>query len=271
MRRIKASISGPTACSSAQSAASDDSAYTANQIASAYSMPAVYAQGRLGAGITVAVFELEPFSPSDIQSYQSCYGTHVAVSVTSVDGGPGTGAGTGESALDIEQVIGLAPDSSVHVYQGPSFMNATDAEALDVYRRIADDDSAAVVSTSWGVCEPGLEPGFAGMESAVFEQMAAQGQSVFAASGDDGSEDCFAASNNEDTNLQVDDPGSQPDVTSAGGTSLSSLGPPPTETVWNDCVGQPESVRRQRSEPIGAGGGGSRLTGRCPPGRPGRG
>ena len=174
-------------------------------------MPAVYTQGRLGAGISVAVFELEPFAASDVRPTRSCYGTHASVSVTSVDGGPGTGPGTGESALDIEQVIGLAPGLSVHVYQGPYFMSATEGDALDVYRRIADDDSSPVVSTSWGECEAGLEPEFAKSESYVFEQMAAQGQSLFAASGDDGSEDCFVAGDDED--ITVDDPGSQPYVT----------------------------------------------------------
>ncbi len=253
---IRGAISGPTACSAASVAASSSGAYTANQIASAYSMPAVYAEARLGAGIKVAIFELEPFAPSDIQSYQSCYGTHAAVSVTSVDGGPGTGAGTGESALDVEQVIGLAPDASVHVYQGPSFLNATAAEALDVYRRIADDDTAAVVSTSWGLCEANIDSGFANAESTVFQQMAAQGQSVFAASGDAGSEDCFVAPNNLDTSLRVDDPGSQPYVTSAGGTTLASLGPPPSETVWNSCQGASGQGCADQGSPFGAGGGG---------------
>ncbi len=253
---VKPSISGPAACSAASTAAADQNAWTANQIASAYSMPAVYSQGRLGAGISVAVYELEPFAPSDIQAYQSCYRTHAAVSVTSVDGGPGTGAGTGESALDIEQVIGLAPDSTVHVYQGPDFESATDAEVLDVYERIADDDSAPVVSTSWGICEAGLEPGFASTESGVFQQMAAQGQSIFAASGDSGSEDCFEASEDEDTSLQVDDPGSQPWVTSAGGTSLTVLGPSPAESVWNDCVGDIGDGCAESGSPNGAGGGG---------------
>ena len=32
----------------------------------------------------------------------------------------------------------------------------------------------------------------------------------------------------------MDDPGSQPFVTGVGGTTLSSLGPPPSEAVWNN-------------------------------------
>ena len=38
----------------------------------------------------------------------------------------------------------------------------------------------------------------------------------------------------QDLNLGVSDPASQPEVTGVGGTTLSVLGPPPTESVWND-------------------------------------
>jgi DNA-binding beta-propeller fold protein YncE len=38
----------------------------------------------------------------------------------------------------------------------------------------------------------------------------------------------------EDLNLAVNDPASQPDVTGVGGTTLTALGPVPTESAWND-------------------------------------
>jgi hypothetical protein len=248
--------SGPEACSAASRQASLDDSYTASELASAYSMSGAYTEDRLGAGISVALFELEPFSASDISAYQSCFATHAAVSVTDVDGGSGSGSGTGEAALDIEQLIGLAPDVSVHVYEGPPFSSATDADVLDVYKQIADDDTAEVVSTSWGACEAELSPGFAAAEGNIFEQMAAQGESMFAASGDSGSEDCFVAGALEDSDLQVDDPGSQPDVTSVGGTSLTALGPPPSETAWNGCEGKTAEQCADLGAPFGAGGGG---------------
>ncbi|MFZ0664924.1 MAG: IPT/TIG domain-containing protein, partial [Acidimicrobiales bacterium] len=252
---VQPQISGPQPCAAASAEASSSGAYTSNQLAQAYSMPAVYAQGRIGAGVSVALYELEPFSSSDIAGFQSCYGTDATVGVTNVDGGPGTGAGTGESALDIEQVIGIAPGASIDVYEGPSYANATDAEALAVYQAIADNDTSQVVSSSWGVCEPLAGTGFAQAEEPVFEQMAAQGQSMFAASGDSGSEDCFGP-DYPSTALQVDDPGSQPYVTSVGGTSMTSVGPAPTEAVWNSCQGQAESHCAALGDPRGASGGG---------------
>lgn len=231
----------PAACSAVTGVTTPNGPYSMTQVADAYSMNTAYSQDRFGAGISVALFELEAFSASDIAAFQSCYGTHASVSTINVDGGPGTADPSPESALDIEQIIGLAPDASVDVYQGPSNETATLGNVLDVYQAIADKDTAAVVSSSWGTCDLVIkqeDPSFATAEEYVFEQMATQGQSIYAAAGDDGSEDCF--DNGSDQNyysLSVDDPGSDPYVTSVGGTSMSSIGPAPQETVWNDQHG----------------------------------
>jgi hypothetical protein len=66
--------------------------------------------------------------------------------------------------------------------------------------------------------------------------MAMQGQTMIAAAGDSGSEDCFnPPAGNSSTALAVDDPGSQPDVISAGGTNLPNSGVVANQTVWNNC------------------------------------
>ena len=75
------------------------------------------------------------------------------------------------------------------------------------------------------------------VESTLFAEAAAQGQTVVAASGDSGSTDCYPTSPADTTAVTVDDPADQPDVTGVGGTSLLSAGSPPTETVWNDYYG----------------------------------
>jgi kumamolisin len=226
---------GPQPCSAAKSAGTNNDSYTADQISSAYSFSSLYGAGDLGAGQTVALYELEPDLTSDISAYQSCYGTSASVTYTKVDGGSGSGAGQGEAALDIEDVIGLAPKVSVLVYQGPN----SNSGAYDTYNSIISADTAKVVSTSWGECESQEGSSAASAENTLFEEAATQGQTIAAAAGDDGSEDCGTNA------LAVDDPASQPYVTGVGGTTLSSLGPPPTEKVWNDA-----------SEGTGAGGGG---------------
>jgi hypothetical protein len=215
---------GPQPCSAAVSDGDTYAAHTADELASAYRFSNLYGAGDMGGGQTVALFELEPYSTSDISTYQSCYGTSTSVSNVAVDGGAGSGAGSGEAALDIEDLIGLAPQVSVRVYEGPN----SNTGLYDTYNQIVSDDVAKVISTSWGECESAEVATNAQSENTLFEEAATQGQSVLAAAGDSGSTDCGGST------LAVDDPASQPYVTGVGGTTLSAVGPPPTESVWND-------------------------------------
>ena len=218
-----ADTAGPQPCTAALAAAGSTAAHTADQVASAYGLSGYYAAGDEGRGVTIALFELEPFSASDIATYQACYRTDAAVTTVAVDGGAGSGPGDGEAAMDVEDLIGLAPAASIKVYEGP----ATGSGAYDIYNRIVSDDAAQVVSTSWGMCEAleGSVP--ASVENIVFEEAAVQGQSFVAATGDSGSDDCG------DGQPSVDDPASQPWVTAVGGTSLQAT----ANVVWNDSMG----------------------------------
>jgi subtilase family serine protease len=230
---------GPQPCAAARAAAPGQSAYTADQIASAYGFSGLYGAGDQGKGQTVALYELEPYSPSDIAAYQACYGTHASVSNVSVDGGAGSGPGQGEAALDIEQVIGLAPQATILVYEGPnSNSSAPGSGYYDTWSTLIGQDRARVVSASWGQCEPLETAGDAAAESTLFQEAAAQGQTIFSASGDEGSEDCNGQLGLlPDGQLAVDDPSSQPFVTAVGGTSFLSLGPRPSEQTWNNGGG----------------------------------
>jgi subtilase family serine protease len=229
----------PSACSAAS--ALHPVGFTADQVANTYGFSTLYSQGRTGSGVKVGIYELEPYTPSDIATYQSCFGTNVSVQNVKVDGGA-SGSQGGEAALDIEDVASMAPGASIMVYSGPQGGNGP----IDIYARMVGDDATQVITTSWGICEPQMDPGQQATESSLFAQASAQGQTVVAASGDAGSSDCYnpATLLGGDTSLQVDDPADQPYVTGAGGTSIQSAGSPPSETVWNSGPG------------TGAGGGG---------------
>ena len=248
LARSRVVTGGPQPCVAARSAAPSQSAYTTDQIASAYGFSGLYGAGDLAAGVTVAVYELEPDAPTDIAAYQACYGTHASISYVKVDGGAGTGAGSSEAALDIENLVGLAPDANVLVYQGPnSNSGAPGAGPFDTFNAIINQDRAQVIAVSWGECEWAQGAASAGAENTLFEQAAVQGQSIVAASGDSGSEDCNTIDGVAGPQPAVDDPASQPYVTGVGGTSLTAIGPRPTESVWNLADGP---------FPPGAGGGG---------------
>ena len=232
--RSHVATGGPQPCSAATSAAPGQDAFTADQIASAYGFSGLYGAGDDGRGVTVAVYELEPDDPADIAAYQSCYGTHASITNVAVDQGAGTGPGSGEAALDIENLIGLAPDVNVLVYQGPnSNSGAPGSGPYDTFSAIVNQDRARVVTVSWGQCESGLGQSDASAENTLFEQATVEGQSIVAASGDSGAEDCDTGGAVPQVQAAVDDPSSQPFVTGVGGTTIKTLGPRPTESVWN--------------------------------------
>ena len=187
-----------------------------------------------GSGQTLGLLELDGYAPNDVRAYENQFGLPLmALENVSVDGATGQpGSGADEVTLDIELITALAPRAKeVLVYEGPN----SDASILDIYSKIANDDRTNEVSTSWGLNQAQFEiddPGFLNAENRIFQQMAMQGQAVFAAAGDNGAYDDLDSSH-----LSVDDPGSQPFVTGVGGTTLATHGPGGTrqgETTWND-------------------------------------
>ena len=231
-----------TPCSDASSIAEAFGGLTDDQIAHAYGADPLYSAGDTGAGQHVAIFELEPFLTSDVQTFDTCYfGASAAgqmlsrLHVRNVDGGQTAGSGEGEAILDIQDVSAFAPGASIDVYEAPN----TTFGSLDEYAQIVNDDQDQVVTSSWGLCEQAVqqgEPGVQQAENLIFEQAAAQGQTVFSAAGDEGSNDCnaFETTSPVDPVLSVDDPSSQPYVVAAGGTTMDDATQPASEHVWND-------------------------------------
>jgi hypothetical protein len=229
---------GPVACSAA-AAEEATGALTDQQVAASYGLDNLYNAGDTAAGQTVDIYELEPFLQSDVTSFDTCYfgASHTPKdSVVTVDGGPGTGPGSGEAALDVDDVSAFAPEATIKVYSGPNMDNPFGP--LDTWNAIAIADDAGQISSSWGVCETELQvgaPGVQQVENEIFQQTAAQGQTIFASAGDDGSDDCAShATVPIATDLSLDDPASQPYVTSVGGTTITDATNPPKETVWNN-------------------------------------
>jgi hypothetical protein len=124
-----------------------------------------------------------------------------------------------EETLDLVQAVSMAPGlSQVRVYIGN-----LDA---DILNQVASDNAAKQVSISWA-----WSPDDPDADDVFFEEMAAQGQSVFAASGDYGA-------------YQIDQPYFFPAedafVTAVGGTSLITSGPGGawlSETAWSQSGG----------------------------------
>ncbi|MGH3405931.1 MAG: S53 family peptidase, partial [Streptosporangiaceae bacterium] len=232
------------------------SGMTPAQDNSIYDAPHVGPRGR-GAGVTAAVFELSAYLPSDIDTWaRTLYGSGYTPPLADdiVDGGPLSPqcpagdtcppdingyASDFEVNGDIELELSIAPDlRHLIVYNAPN--DFTGQTELDEYTAMASDDTAATISSSYSACENDVTAAYVRSENVVFEQMALQGQSVFNDNQDDGAFGCIRSDGTDIVDVQ--DPSSQPWVTSVGGTSLESdnpgTSPHPayphgTETAWN--------------------------------------
>jgi subtilase family serine protease len=190
-----------------------------------YGLTGAWANGDTGVGQTIAVYELGVVDTADTNVFFSCYHLTPSLTTVSVDGGA-TGAFNDEATMDVEEAAALAPGAALQVYSGPN----TSSGPVDIYSRIANDNTATIVTTSWGDCE--IDPaGATTAENQIFQQMAAQGQTVIAAAGDAGSSDCVGITSKSPV-PSVDDPASQPLVTGVGALTVNSISPL-QESVWN--------------------------------------
>ena len=204
--------------------------FFAADLRSLYSIPAAPA---LPANETVALFEQGGFDPNDVKTYLTANNLpKVPVRPRSVDG---YGAGIDnqgvelEAVLDIDMVIGIHPTvSKVLVYEDGS--DSFDVATVDAFAAMASDDTAQTISVSYGADEAVQAPAAMQAENTVLTQLVAQGQSVFVSAGDGG------AYGSEGNGLHVEDPGSQPQVVSVGGTTVFTFGQQIYygEEAWND-------------------------------------
>ena len=181
-----------------------------------------------GAGQSVGLLEFSSYYQVDITNYENIIGlthyvplTNVVILISRYDHGPST-ANNDEVALDIEQAIAMAPGlSSVIVYE-------TRSSASSILSRMADDDLAMQMSSSWT-----WSGGPSTTIDGIFQQMASQGQSFFQASGDN---DAYTSSQTLDNSSQTTAPVDSTNLTCVGGTTLTMNGSGASgssETVWN--------------------------------------
>jgi hypothetical protein len=229
-----AASAAPTACAAAKSAWPLTFSGT---FAPFYGLTSLYGLGDYGAGAKVAIMELEPNSHADVSSFQSCYGSTATVNYVAVDGGAGSGAGSGEAALDIEVVAALAPHATIDVYQAPNADPNHPNSFFDAFNKFATANTEKTMSVSWGGCEANIPAATMMSFETVFKKSAAQGQTIVASSGDSGSTGCFIDGGGSDRRLSANFPASSPYVTAVGGTEMATFTDGTKgEVVWNESA-----------------------------------
>jgi subtilase family serine protease len=195
-----------------------------------YHLTTVLNAGSQGQGQTMGIVTLASVNPK-VPAYFWKNVAHIAVlpnrlTLVNVDGGAGAVSlnnGSDETTIDVEQSGSIAPQAKIVVYQAPN----TDYGFVDAFYQAASQNVAGSLSASWGESETAIQytvaagqesPGYAAAFNQAYLESAAQGQSVFVSSGDQGA---YSPTGDIGTyNLGVDSPEDSPYVTSVGGTTL---------------------------------------------------
>jgi subtilase family serine protease len=252
---------------------------TPGDLATIYDITPAYYSGYNGSNQSIAVVGQSEVNMTDITNFQTAVGIAGKTPIVVLVPGSGTAeiyadGDEAESDLDLEYSSTIAKGAQVYfVYTG----NGNEG-AFNALEYAVDQRTAPIISSSYGECEPDLgQPAYTSY-NAVLEQAAAQGQTVVAAAGDDGSTDCYGEkglTTAEQEALAVDFPGSSQYVTSMGGTEfpaadvasgnntyfeaqsstdiISSAMSYIPEMVWNDDT---SAGSNDPKDPLSAGGGG---------------
>ena len=243
-----------------------------------YDLNSLYSSSVTGTGVTIGIIDESNIDLSLTNDYRSVFGMNAHAVQVVLDGGdPGANSSDVESYLDVEMAGAVAPAATVNLYlsAGSPYQDPLALAAL----RAIEDNQADVLSISWGAGEQELGTSGNQLWNALWEQAAAQGQTVLVAAGDYGQ--------TPDTNYlnqaslagpAVNGLASTPWNIAVGGTDFyysdfatgapsastfwnaandpvtkGSLKTPITEQVWNDAYG----LDPFRSGTYAAGGGAS--------------
>ena len=197
-----------------------------------YDINPLAGSGYTGVGQSIAVMGQSAIQVSDIEAFQSAAG--LATKDPQIVLVPGTGSSTinpggdngdeGESDLDLEWSGATAPGADiVFVYTGSS----STAGVFDSVAYAIDEDIAPIISVSYGSCEPANSASDIASLESILAQSATQGQTILAASGDQGSTACLGDTTDFPNNLAgqqqlaVNYPASSAYVTAVGGTEIT--------------------------------------------------
>jgi len=194
--------------------------------ATIYDLQSLYNAGLDGSGVTIAVVGQTAITPADIASFRSAAGLPASTPTLTLVTNSGTSTHVTddevEADLDVEWSGGVAPGANVNfVYTG----NNSSFNVWDALQFSIDNNLAPVISTSYGFCESGLGSANVQVIQGWAQQANSQGQTISAASGDDGAADCDTGASGTQ-GMAVDVPASIPEVTGVGGTEFTG-----------DCVG----------------------------------
>lgn len=206
--------------------------------ATQYDLAPLYATGINGSGKTIGIINDSNIDVSLDNAYRTLFGLSGSSPQIVVDGGdPGVNADETEAYLDVELAGAVAPGATIDLYIA-SFDTLDDPLILAAQRAV-EDNQGDVLSISFGNCEANLGTGDNQILSSLWQQAAAQGQTVLVSAGDNGSDGCDNPSGRAESisGFGVNGFASTEWDVAVGGTDFYysdyASGAPSAATLWN--------------------------------------
>jgi subtilase family serine protease len=244
-------------------------------LATQYDITPLYQAGTNGSGTTIGIIDESNIDLSLVSDYQQLFGISGTTPQVIIDGDdPGDVPEADlEAYLDVELSGAIAPKSAINLYISDGGSVADPLVFASI--RAVEDNAASVLSASFGECEELLGESGNQFWADLWEQAAAQGQTVMVATGDSG------AVCNYGLGVSVNGVSSTPWNVAVGGTdffysdyatggasvpnfwnsandaNLGSLKAPLTEQAWNDGFGLDVIPNGFEFGELGSGGGGA--------------
>ncbi|MGA7504710.1 MAG: S53 family peptidase [Candidatus Sulfotelmatobacter sp.] len=196
--------------------------------ATIYDLDPVYLRGSNGSGQSIAIDGRSNIYLSDVAQFRSYFGlpaNNLQIIVNGTDPGIWSSDEESEADLDVEWSGAVARNAAVKLVVSKS-TNTTDGIDLSA-EYIVDHNTAPVMSVSFGVCEAWLGSTGNAFFSSLWEQAAAEGITVFVASGDTGAAGCDSPTASTATyGPAVNGLCSTPYSVCVGGTQLNDVATP---------------------------------------------
>ncbi|HEX4507050.1 MAG TPA: S53 family peptidase [Alphaproteobacteria bacterium] len=225
-------------------------------------MATIYGLSRLfqahldGRGQTIAVVEPSNlYSVSDWNTFRRVFRltshttgrlttSHPAAAGGAACDDPGVQAGDdAEAALDAEWATAAAPGAIIRVASCAS-TSATSGVFIALQHLVNAKAPPQLISVSWAVCEAENGAAMNAAFNRVYQQAAAQGISVFVASGDSGASGCAPGPGSTSSGIGVNGMGDSRYAVSVGGTDFSDTYSGTTSRYWKANAGAPWSTAK---------------------------
>jgi hypothetical protein len=168
----------------------------AGDFAVIYNTVPLLTAGHDGTGVTIGVVGRTDLHLGDIQEYRQFFSLKVNDPTFVVVGeDPGIVAGDdSESYLDVEVSGGAAPGAKVFFFTSRATLTTDGVDLSAMYD--VENNLTDIISESYGQCEADFSSASISFYSNLWGEAAAQGQTVFVSSGDNGPASCDSSNSN---------------------------------------------------------------------------